>query len=447
MRSENFDKRVKEAADHHHPAYDEKAWQNMEKLLDLHLPQEKDDRRRFIFFLLFFLLLGGAGLWLFIGNKDKVKQELSVADMPVAVNKTEYENVSTNKLDKDNSENIGQTDLQTSPDPAAGLATTEKKEFLAGTDKKSLTPLGKKQPVLRNTADKNNNQNLSGNPVEVNESITPVIISGNEIKNNPVKMVVSPRPNDNATELNSQVIENKKPVENPDSKTDGISNTSVEEKSETKKVKQSAKKKKNSFFFVSLSAGPDLSFVSSDKAGTTKLLGGVGIGYRFNNGFSIRTGFYSGRKVYSASGENYNPPSEFFQYYPILEKVDANCKVFEIPVNVSYHFGNSTKQNWFAGAGLSTFLMNKEAYSYSYKYTSSGPSYQADWSINKENNHFFSVLTISGGYQRQLSKRVSLVAEPYFKVPLSGVGYGKVKLNSGGVLFTLSVKPFGENKN
>ena len=46
MQSEEFDKKIKEAADHHHPAYDEKAWMKMEKLLDTHLPQKKDDRRR-----------------------------------------------------------------------------------------------------------------------------------------------------------------------------------------------------------------------------------------------------------------------------------------------------------------------------------------------------------------------------------------------------------------
>ncbi len=77
MQSEEFDKRVKEAADHHHPAYDEKAWGKMEQLLDKHLPQEKDNRRRIVFFLLFFLLLGG-GAWIIAtkpwGNNKSVAQ-------------------------------------------------------------------------------------------------------------------------------------------------------------------------------------------------------------------------------------------------------------------------------------------------------------------------------------------------------------------------------------
>ncbi len=53
----------------------------------------------------------------------------------------------------------------------------------------------------------------------------------------------------------------------------------------------------------------------------------------------------------------------------------------------------------------------------------------------------FSVLGISGGYQRKITDRISFIAEPYLRMPLQGVGYGKVKLNSGGVLFSLAVQP------
>ena len=44
MQFENFDNKLRQAAEQHHPDYDEKAWTNMEKLLDRDLPR-KDDRR------------------------------------------------------------------------------------------------------------------------------------------------------------------------------------------------------------------------------------------------------------------------------------------------------------------------------------------------------------------------------------------------------------------
>jgi len=206
--------------------------------------------------------------------------------------------------------------------------------------------------------------------------------------------------------------------------------------------KEKVQKKKNSFFFLSVAAGPDLSFVGGNRSGTARLAGGIGLGYRMKNGLSLRTGFYSGRKIYSASSGSYNPPPVFAQLYPILENVDADCKVYEIPVSIHYNFGKSEKQNWFAGAGLSTLLMKKEDYVYSYKNNAAGPTYTSSWSIQNENKHYFSVLTLSGGYQRQLSKRVAISAEPYLKIPLQGVGYGKVKLNSTGIMLNLFFQPF-----
>ncbi|MEO6683535.1 MAG: hypothetical protein ABIN48_12005, partial [Ginsengibacter sp.] len=70
MQDEEYDKRIKEAADHYHPAYDDKAWEKMEQLLDQHLPQEKK-KRRIIYFLLPFLLLGSIIIYFAIQNGEK----------------------------------------------------------------------------------------------------------------------------------------------------------------------------------------------------------------------------------------------------------------------------------------------------------------------------------------------------------------------------------------
>ena len=44
MQFDELDNKIREAAENHHPAYDENAWAGMEKLLDKHLPQEKEGR-------------------------------------------------------------------------------------------------------------------------------------------------------------------------------------------------------------------------------------------------------------------------------------------------------------------------------------------------------------------------------------------------------------------
>ena len=44
---EGIYKKIKEAAENHHPAYDEQAWAKMNKLLDKHMPEKEERRRRF----------------------------------------------------------------------------------------------------------------------------------------------------------------------------------------------------------------------------------------------------------------------------------------------------------------------------------------------------------------------------------------------------------------
>ena len=66
--------------------------------------------------------------------------------------------------------------------------------------------------------------------------------------------------------------------------------------------------------------------------------------------------------------------------------------------------------------------------------------------MTNENKHYFSVVTLSGGYQYKLNNRFSFIAEPYVKIPLSGIGLGKIKLNSTGILVTAAIKPFAKKR-
>jgi len=202
--------------------------------------------------------------------------------------------------------------------------------------------------------------------------------------------------------------------------------------------------KTNNSFFLSLSAGPDISSIGFESFGKTKLLVGAGIGYSFKNRFTLRTGFYTSRKIYLAQAYQYHSGAQWVGNYK-LESVDADCKVYEIPILLSYHFGRSAKQSWFATTGISSYLMKRETYDYLYK-NSTGQIYYHRWTLKDKNKHYFSVFTLSGGYQRKINNTFSIMAEPYMKIPLSGVGLGKVKLNSAGVLVSVGIKLFGSDK-
>ncbi|RYG48453.1 MAG: hypothetical protein EOO01_13540 [Chitinophagaceae bacterium] len=194
-------------------------------------------------------------------------------------------------------------------------------------------------------------------------------------------------------------------------------------------------------FTLNVSVGPDLSSVSFSQPGKVQFQYGIGMSYQFSKKLSIRTGFFAGKKVYTADSTTYKTP------YPIhnLEEVDATCYVYEIPVSVLYHFGARKNHEWFVAGGLSSYIMKKETYGYHYKNAWGTPQYY-NRTYNNENKHFFSVINLSLGYTHKFNDRLSFTGEPYVKIPAAGVGVGKVKLNSAGVLFTVGYKPFTRSK-
>src|SRR5688500_16577874 len=83
MQSENFDKKIKEAAEHYSPSRPEEAWEKMESLLDKHLPQKRKNNKLVFLLLLGFLLIGGGTVMLVkkpFGNNSSITG--SKADQP-----------------------------------------------------------------------------------------------------------------------------------------------------------------------------------------------------------------------------------------------------------------------------------------------------------------------------------------------------------------------------
>lgn len=478
MLSEDFDRKIKEAADHHHPAYDEKAWAGMKKLLDRHMPEEKDDKRRYLFFLLLFLLLGGGAAWYFMGRSagDKKKEQAATVQVPVNINENKQEPGNTVRADDEPNGKSNEKPAEQQKEAAVAGKNKMKTPAVDSRDKAipRVTDPSPADPVRTASADRkktnaesqknNRKEKIPDAAVKNNVPVSPdtkmvqtdtrltkappaepvtrkddpaivadaaVVVAGNSIK-------------DQVAPADSKKEETEKPG-NDDKKPQPVTTVKKEEKKPDEKAVAAKTKKpsaKKSSFFFSVSGGPDVSFTGHDKPGRMQFVGGAGIGFTYKERFTLRSGFYSGRKVYTSSPGEYNPPDIFYTYYPNLQKVEADCRVYEIPLSLGYHFGQQKKHSWFASTGISTILMKKETYDYYYKYYPTGPTVQKEHTFENENKHFFSVMTLSAGYQRTLGKRVSLTAEPYFKLPLSGIGYGKVKLNSAGVLFSLSIKPF-----
>jgi opacity protein-like surface antigen len=280
-----------------------------------------------------------------------------------------------------------------------------------------------KVPVQRKTNDK------------VNIAVTAATPENDESKNG---LAIAPELKDSKDIEGEQKKDSVKAGEEKKKKEVAV----AENKTSSSPEKKKPKKNIAGNFGITFSVGPDLSFIKLDKLGKVTLAYGAGLSYTFKKRVTIRAGFYASKKIYVATPDQYYiPPGS---YYPGLYEVDAVCKVYEIPVSLSYHFWQRRNHNWFGNAGLSSFLMKNEKYNYVYK--NYGQTYNYKTEIKNRNKHYFAVLTLSAGYEYRFNKWLSLQAEPYVKLPLAGVGQGKIKLNSSGMLFTLTVNPFAKKK-
>ncbi len=445
MLDEENDKRIKEAADHYHPEYDDTAWQKMEQLLDEHLPVEKERKR--IFFLLPLVLIFGC-LLLLIGLYNWKNINSVAPQNLLSKNKTEKV-VVTNP--SNNSEKITG---QLSKSDKNSLSITKEKNSIENDNTNSVAKKSEKTNSISSSLnhDNRNIASVSDNGLhnkqndEMKQHFIEKLNNPDEINHEEIPISKNTQPENKSNVLTPGEKENKVDEEKSLSEKEMIAQNNAEKtekvslKNLSKKTNKASKGFANNFGF-SISAGPDASDVYHNKIGKLTLAYGAGLSYALSEKLNLRTAFYLSKKIYSVDGDDYKIPSGSLGNYEYLQNVDANCKVYEIPIKLDYSFGKTKNHNWFVSGGLSSYLMKKETYDYYYK-TPAGEMYNKDWSISNKNKHFFSVLDISGGYQYFLNKQFSIVAESYVNLPLTGIGAGKVKLNSGGILFTIKVKPF-----
>lgn len=444
---DEINKKIEDAEANNSPAFNDKAWKDMEWLLDKHLPLKKK-RRRFIFFLLFPLVLGGAATFFFI-QQDSKTSGLITGSKKVPVS------ISASPDDSGNSSHSSQEPLSvTNGKPIVLEDEPAQTGPVSATAKNSSTDTNMQDNATAPFRSFRLNKKINADHGERQNQSRP-FYPGKKIVKNGIKpgeniVTESSLESNNQTQFKNAIPDKINPVagdsasvQNPIAGKDdklpdtALSHTEPKAATTTQKSKTSAAGKLS----LNLSFGPDVSSVGIDKPGTPEMQYGVGISYALSQRLSIRAGFYAATKKYTADSADYH------LRYSInnLQKIHADCFVYEIPLTVVYNFGASKKHNWFVSGGLSSYLMKKETYEYYYK-NSWGQPQSYSHTYKNENTHIFSVINLSGGYQYHFTDRLSVMAEPYIKIPASGIGMGKVKLNSTGILFSIGFKPFLKEK-
>lgn len=424
MWSEESNKKIKQAFENHMPEYDESAWLKMEALLNKHLPTKKDLQLGFIYVFFLCLIISGPLLLNKEWSKNIPEDRLLKNGKHVITN---GKNINIDSKDVFGSKNLKAFDDYV----YLNHANRKKKTIWFKTDRNNIANLTSAQhPQRRLAASIDENkigeiENVNSSPLNVDSKKQTNAGSQNQNE----KLITEP------TIAQQQLI--------TDALTVTVDTGKTIEPTAPGKISQ--KKIKNNNFFsrlsFSVSAGPDVSAVGLSDPGKVKPSYGAGISYNISKQFSIKTGFYAADKIYSSDKDDYSPPYGYWTYNIDLKRVDADCKVNEIPLIVYYSFKEKNQHHWFAALGSSTYLMKEETYHYLYK-TQTGSMLYRGWTLKDKNKHYFSVFTVSGGYAYQLNKTFSLMAEPYLKIPTRGLGFGNIKLKSTGIMFTISATPF-----
>ncbi|MEO5890386.1 MAG: hypothetical protein ABIQ31_09045 [Ferruginibacter sp.] len=457
-----FDDLIRAAGENYQAPGTNPDWDNMQALLDKEMPVKKGPHRKFFFFLLTVLILllsGGTYLYL---NKTTDKKSVLTSREQQPLEQTTSP-ASSQPVSPVIKEDEGQVIAKTA-DPANALANQKLAAPLSSTtgnpvdvvigntaqngksplltDKKILPEQqqirAQKHARLKNkTAGKLNvntaagelgennqpvNQGDDGTTSEIQETIVPTTKSTAEL---------SPKNKNTDTVESNNVIQKTGTVATENKVKPDSTNIAG-----SKKAKPGNKRK--STFEFSLLYAPELTtigFSHLDKPGSNY---GLLIGYHISDKLIIQTGVIRSKKNYIADGSDFVLRRPLAPYNK-LNKVGGYCMMYEIPLNIKSQILSRKKFNLFYTAGVSSYIMKGEYYTYYYSTPYGDSSRSAKF--DTQNNYWFALATAGIGLEKNIGKDLDIGIMPFIKIPFKGMGRGSLKLMGTGVNFTLTYKP------
>lgn len=185
---------------------------------------------------------------------------------------------------------------------------------------------------------------------------------------------------------------------------------------------------------------PDFSSVNAlagDKPGSSI---GVTVDYQIFDRWHIGTGLLFSKKNYTARGTDYKAPHWYYQSVGLkgVDFVKGSMTMLEIPLNVRYDFSITGNTIFFASGGVSTYLFGSENCNYYYDFFGREVSRTFKYP-NKQN--IFSAANLSLGVETGINNNFSIMVAPYMKVPMSDIGFGRIRMSSVGINVGLRYSP------
>ena len=473
MPLDNFDKKIQQVTENNLPSFDENDWMKMEILLDKNLPVKKD-RRRFLFILFSFLLLGLLISGIYFSNNSTHKNTSKTANSEKLkpANTGFRTGIIAKEIDPANNTNAA------IPNDISTIKKSDTKENAVNNEKGILDK-------TTSTVNENNPQHKTSNTVFNSKAQAAKPLTGiGLLKGHPIKVIENnnrmnkPKRGNQynnkfedgsvadiafdkvtPTKILSPGHEYSKEKKLPGDK--GIHSTVEEEKmvpvstnakpilpmadsilqpavAVNQKVIKNRNIKKNQLAFT-VTTGLEASGTKINRQGKLTTVYGFGFQYLIGKKIILRTGLNVVKKIYSAQDGDYKAPPGSWAFNVTFKNIQANCKVLEIPLSVAYKITAYKKGSIYASIGSSTYFMKREDYQFYFKGQNGNDTTRAAHFVNNS-NHLFSSLNFSVVAEKRINNKFSLLAEPFIKLPLSVIGFGKVKLYNTGILLTAKFK-------
>ncbi len=476
----DLDRLSREAAEQSDVGQSTSGWEQLEHRLNIELPLKKEkDRKRFLWIFFLFLLAGGSGLvWMLAEKKStKINNNTSIN---IPENK-KSEIVTEKNLSKSTDQVINNTKVKTGETianknkfvPEAEIVSSSIPPTLSNQEIKKATGLAstsistnkpfplsnlvsktlsekriKKQAIsVQFSAVKKQDKFIAKNKKSTNIDVTneqpsnKTTENNNESGNVDTKQVVKEK-NTNPPLNNSTAIVEPSTIASgkPGAATDSLENAPVVAAPPSKK--NSNKKPLTNRFAFGLFTGIDFSRIRGTGNNKPGFNIGLQVSYSLSKRWSVNTGFTITKKNYSAMGKDFHPPLHYWTTYVKLNSLKGNCDMWDIPLNVRYNISMKPTITWFASTGISSYIMRKQAYTYSYKNNNANPTILTkDWKTSSQQNDWLKIINLSAGFEKKLNRSLLIQGEPYLKLPLSGTGFGKMDISSYGILVGIRYRP------
>ena len=192
--------------------------------------------------------------------------------------------------------------------------------------------------------------------------------------------------------------------------------------------------KTGSPFVLSIIAAPDIS--SSPRNLGAKLSKNIGVlgSYAVSKRLSFTTGVVYAIKRYDYGGESIGSYGKFSKSW----KIDADCRVLDIPLNVNYQLFSKGNNAISINTGISSYIMLNEKYKQIDNEGAGAPKISVSEIVNR-NQHVFGVANLSISFNRKVSSNLNIGIQPFLKLPLTGLGEYDTRLRSAGVAVSLNI--------